>query len=121
MDEMCNSNFRDKLRKIEDMFNLWSLRNLSLIGKVRVVNTLIVRHYLLYLGSVLHMPKQYIAQFQKLVQGFIWNSKPPKVKYKTMINTIDNGGMNLHDIACKMESLKLKWIKKIMDDQYKSP
>jgi hypothetical protein len=38
-----------------------------------------------------------------------------------MINTIENGGMNLQDITCKMESLKLKWIKKLTDDEFKSP
>jgi hypothetical protein len=107
MDEICNTNFSEKLKKIEDMLNLWSLRNLTLVGKVRVINTLIVPQ-LLYLGNVIHMPKKYIKQYQKLVQKFIWNSKPPKVKYRTMINTTENGGMNLQDITCKMASLKLK-------------
>ena len=53
-----------------------------------------------------------------MVQEFIWNKKPPKVKYTCMINNIDNGGMKLQDLESKIKSLKLKWIGKIFDPEY---
>ena len=53
--EISEINFNAKLRKIEDILSLWTLRKLTLVGKVRVINTLIVP-LLLYLCSVLHMP-----------------------------------------------------------------
>ena len=52
---------------------------------------------------------------------FIWDNKPPKIKYKAMINNTENGGLGLQDLECKMKSLKLKWINKILDNQYFSP
>jgi hypothetical protein len=56
------------------------------------------------------MPKQYIEQYQKIVTKFMWINKPPKVKYKAMINSIENGGLKLQDINCKKYSLRLKWL-----------
>ena len=76
---------------------------------------------LLYAYSVLDMPQTYIDMYQKMVATFIWDNKPPKVKYKTMINTIEEGGLKLQDINCKIEAIRLKWIKKIIDTEYTSP
>jgi hypothetical protein len=67
---------------------------------------------LLYACSVLDMPQKYIDIYQKMVTAFIWDNKPPKVKYKTMINTIEEGGINLLDINCTIEAIQLKWIQK---------
>jgi hypothetical protein len=67
------------------------------------------------------MPKQYIEKYQKIVTKFIWNNKPPKVKYKTMINSIENGGLKLQDISCKKNALTLNWLKRIHDEEYASP
>jgi hypothetical protein len=53
-----------------------------------------------------------------LVQEFIWDKNPPKVKYTCMIINIDNGGLKLQDLECKIESLKLKWICRIADPEY---
>ena len=109
--KLCDRKFSEKICKIEHILSLWTLRKLTLLGKVQVINTLIVPQ-LLYLCSVLHMPKQYIEQYQKIVTKFIWNNKPPKVKYKAMINSSENGGLKLQDINCKKNSLKLNWLKK---------
>jgi hypothetical protein len=43
------------------------------------------------------------------------------IKYKTMISSNENGGLGLQDLECKMKSLKLKWINKILDKEYQSP
>jgi hypothetical protein len=111
INEICDINFKNKIGKIEDILSLWTLRKMTLLGKVRIINTLIVPQ-LLYICSVLHMPKYYTEQYQKIISKFIWDNKPPKVKYKAMINSIENGGLNLQDISCKNKSLKINWIKK---------
>ena len=120
IEEICEINYRDKIKKIEDLLKIWALRKLTLIGKIRVINTLIVPQ-LLYLSNVIHMPTHYVEQYQNIIKSFIWCNKPPKVKYKALINTLENGGQNLQDIKCKGKSLKLKWIKYLLDDDYKMP
>jgi hypothetical protein len=120
LEDMTRINIEAKIQKIEDLLKLWSLRKLTLLGKVRVVNTLIVPQ-LLYLGNVMHIPKQYITKYKEIIMRFIWDNKPPKVKYKAMIASIENGGLCLQDIESKLKSLKLKWITKMLDTSYSSP
>jgi hypothetical protein len=100
IEEICDINYREKIKKIEDLLKMWTLRKLTIIGKIRVINTLIVPQ-LLYLSNVIHMPSQYVEQYQKVIKIFIWDNKPPKIKYKALINTIENGGQTLQDIICK--------------------
>jgi hypothetical protein len=116
----CQINIEKKIQKIEDILKLWTLRKLTLLGKVRVINTLIIPQ-LLYIGNVIHIPKEYIGKYQNIVTKFIWDNKPPKIKYKAMVNSTENGGLGLQDLECKMKSLKLKWIKKILDKEHHSP
>jgi exonuclease III len=120
INEISQKNIENKMQKIEDLLKLWTLRKLTMLGKVRVINTMIVPQ-LLYIGNVLHIPKKYIDQYNSIITQFIWDNKPPKIKYKTMINSQENGGLGLQDLTCKINSLKLKWINKIMDTNYNSP
>ena len=38
-----------------------------------------------------------------------------------MINTIEEGGLKVQYINCKMEAIRMKWIKNIIDTEYTSP
>ena len=49
---------------------------------------------------------------KKIVVDFIWGSKPPKIAYDVMIQSIENGGLKLVDFESKVESLKLGFIKR---------
>jgi hypothetical protein len=64
------------------------------------------------------MPKHYIDRFKQLTIDFIWEYKPAKIKYLTMINKIEHGRLKLQDLETKIKALKLKWIKQILDENY---
>jgi hypothetical protein len=55
--------------KFEKVLNLWKSRHLSLLEKAIVVNVL-ASSKIWYIGSVLHMSKQYICKFQRLIINF---------------------------------------------------
>jgi hypothetical protein len=69
----------------------------------------------------MHIPKNILDECKKTITNFIWNGKPPKVKYSTLINTIEEGGLKLQDIESKLKAIKLKWIKSINDENFKAP
>jgi hypothetical protein len=83
------------------------------------VNTLILPQ-LLYTVNVLYMPKRYVVEYNDIIIKSIWNDKPSKVKYSSLINTIENGGLRLQDLKSKIESLKIKWLKQLKDMSYQS-
>jgi hypothetical protein len=120
LNKYIDENFRERITKIENLAKQWCLRKLTLKGKVLVANSLFISQ-LLYLGSCMYTPTWVIQQYKEIVTRFIWNNKPPKVKYTAMINSIDEGGLNLHDLETKLKSIKLGWIKKLYDDELKAP
>ena len=79
-------------------------------GKIQIINTLIIPQ-MLYPSTVLAIPKKCIDEYNKAIIKFLWDNKPSKVKYKSLINTIDNGGLKLQDLQSKVDSIKIKWIK----------
>ena len=118
--EMIETNFSDKLNKLSDILELWTLKKLTIRDKVLVINTLIIPQ-LLHLCTVMHMPAKYSNALKNNIIEFVWNKKLAKVKYDTLVNKIEYGGLKLQDIACKIKSLKIKWIKQLADEEYKSP
>ena len=105
--EIQDINFKEKFNKIEGIMNQWCVRNLTLKGKILIANTLILSQ-LLYICSVVDTPKWVFTKYKELILQFIWNNKPAKVKYTSLINNIDNGGMCLQDLESKVKSLKIK-------------
>ena len=120
VEEAVNKNFKDKIQKIGDILKLWSLRKLTLIGKIQIINTLIISQ-LLYIGTVMSMPKSYIEEYKQIIKDFIWNKKPPKIKYTTLVITVQEGGLNLNDLECKIKAIKIKLVKNIINEKHSTP
>jgi hypothetical protein len=92
---------------------------LTIKCKIAVVNTLVIPQ-LLYICTVFSTPPELYHKVQSLITNFIWNGKPPKVKYTSLIYSIDCGGLKLQDIESKAKSLKLKWLKAMCDIEVES-
>ena len=50
---------------------------------------------------------------EKCIYDFVWN-KTDRIKRKTMINDLQNGGLNMLDMESKVISLKAAWIPRII-------
>ena len=106
-------NYKKRLKNMKNLLSSWKCRRLSLKGKVPVINTLAVSP-LLYLASVIYVPAQVIQEVKKIVVDFIWDSKTQKVAYDIMIQSIENWGLKLVDFESKVKSLKLGFIKRLL-------
>ena len=49
------------------------------------------------------------------MEKFVWNGRKPKIHTKTLTNAKRQGGMKLFDVRKKDKSIKLSWIKRIMN------
>ena len=78
-------NFKGKLKQIEQILNCWRARNLTLLGKICVVKSLLLPQ-LLYLFSVLciKIPKSFFKDLEKLFFKFIWSGGNDRVERKYM-------------------------------------
>lgn len=109
-------NYKKRLKNMKNLLSGWKCRKLSLKGKVTVINTLAISP-LIYLASVIHVPDQVIHEVKQIIVDFVWDSKPPKVAYNVMIQSIENGGLKLVDFECKVKSLKISFIKRLLNNK----
>lgn len=108
-------NFQHKLQKISDICNTWLNRNLSIKGKVVLVNSLLIS-ILQYPCSCIFTPQRVFTEFKKTVTDFLWNGGRSKIAYDVLIQDIGDGGLKLQDLETRVKTIHLNWIKHIWKD-----
>ena len=108
------TNFTNTVKKIETLLRVWCQRSLTLEGKITIFKTLAISKivYIAYLSSV---PNYVIKELNKIKNHFLWNGKRAKIKYETLCNTYETGGLQSVDIEFKIKSLQLSWIHRLFD------
>jgi hypothetical protein len=69
----------------------------------------------------MYMPKIYLEEIQKRIRELIWDGKTPKVKYSTLINSVEDAGLALQEVECKLKTKKIKCIQNINDEKFTAP
>ena len=77
--DMSNRNFEEKYKLMQDILNIWKMRDLSIIGKVLVIKSLGISK-LIYGASNVSFTTDMIKKVQNAINIFIWGSNIPKDK-----------------------------------------
>ena len=86
--EMSQINLEATLSKVRNICNVWSKRPISLLGKILVVNTIVVPNFV-YRLSVTNTPsKEQFAMYKKEISKFLWDNKRAKIAYKRMCRVL---------------------------------
>ena len=112
---MIKLNFDSKIVSLEKLLHSWSLRKLSLKGKIIIIKTLalsLIQHLL----SVLYCPKEALEKIDKLIFDFLWDGKPPKIKREIVVSNFSAGGIRMPDIFIVHKKAKISWIKRLAMD-----
>ena len=117
MDLVEKLNFLDNLKRFSDVIRAWEPRGLSLAGKILVFKTLAVSK-LLYVCTFKNPSTQIIESLNSIQKKFIWSKKRPKIKHSTLIAAYKDGGYEDIDIETKISSLKVKWVSRLLDDNF---
>ena len=116
---VSSQNFQKKLDKIQKVINTWNMRGLSLFGRVTIVKTFLIPK-LLYISSIIQTPMEIMKRMERMIFKFLWRG-PDKVTRNSVINSVENSGVNLMDIETQIKALKLAWIPRILDSNKKGP
>ena len=95
--------------------NIWYSRGLSLYGKVIVIKSLVVRK-VVYVSSLMSIPKEIITELNRLLFKFLWNGTDKVIRIST-INEYNRDGLKMIDPDCMIKSLRLAWLKRIFSAQ----
>ena len=110
LDVMSEYNYLETIQKICNICKIWSYRSLSLLGKILVVNTLVISLFI-YRLQVLSSPSQDILKrYKDIITEFLWEHKRPKIAYNRLITSYEQGGLQLQDLKLKDQALKCKCI-----------
>ena len=111
--EMITINYDNILLKLIDISENWIHRDLTIMGRVLLINTLMESLYV-YKGSVLpDLTDRQIKLIEDGVRRFLWKGKPARIALKTLQLSKQCGGLRLFDIRRKKQALNIAWIPKI--------
>ena len=65
MTEVIDTNFNERINKLENLLNMWFCRHPSLRGDITVIHSLVISQ-LLYTSSVLFVPKLVVEKVQMI-------------------------------------------------------
>ena len=106
-DTICN--------KINATLASWKNRSLTLLGRIQVVNSLIISLGIYKLQVIANPKKDWFDKVKKKIVDFIWDGKRSKIKYSQLMNKLEKGGLNLQDMFLKNHALKASWIHKLKE------
>ena len=86
--------------------NLWLSRDRTIYEKSLIVKTLRISQ-LVYVSSMLTVPKTVIRTVQETLFAFIWNNKKDKIKRLVMFQPQLEGGINFVNFNKVVKSLYL--------------
>ena len=119
LEDCCNINYTEKFYEIRKLFNIWSKRNITPLGRVAILKSLILSK-LIYLWILLpNPPPNFIKDLQIKCYEFIWNKKPDRISRKSAVRNCSDGGIGIPDINTLLRALKLTWIRKITKSNHK--
>jgi hypothetical protein len=104
---------RHRIKNLEDLVRLWKWRDLSLKGKISVINNLAISS-LIYICSVTSVPKRVVKEVNTLLFDFLWNGGSHKIASTVITQNIQDGGLKMVDFESKVKSLKISWLNRIL-------
>ena len=107
---ICNENFDVIISKVKNICSQWMNRNLTLYGKVLVVNTLIGSLFVYKMSTMLNMTDRQINTVEGVIREYIWTGKKPKISFELLKKNKIHGGLRLVDLKAKQNALKCGYL-----------
>ena len=91
----------------------WRRRNLTLIGKITVVKSLLFSKLVHILTALPNPCEDVIKKLNSILFRFIWNNGADKVKRSILVQDYEHGGLKMLDMHSFLASLKCSWLKRL--------
>ena len=108
--ELLALNHEPLIRKVSDTLNQWKNRDLSLLGKIRIINTLCALLFVYKMQVLPHIPDYIIRTIERQFVQYLWRGGVPKIAIKILQGNKEDGGMGLVNLANRDLALKINWV-----------
>ena len=99
--------------KRQGIWKYWNTRKLTWLGKITVIKSIFLAQ-LNYTISTIECDKPFVDEVQKILTNFLWNNKPPRVKFTAVINSTRKGGLGLTHFESYVKVQKARWIDRLL-------
>ena len=107
-------NYDKKLVKIKTIIEQWKKRNLTPIGRITLIKSLLISQLNHLFITLPNPPVSVIKDLNKLIFNFLWKSNVDKIKRKVVTQKYAQGGLKMVNIVSYITALKSTWIRKII-------
>ena len=114
-EEVTVHNFEERLNQLQKNYKSLEYERIALFGKVTIIKTFLIPK-LLYLSSIIETPYDILRRMERMIYKFLWKG-PDKFTRNSVINKLEQGGLNLTDIETQIKALRLSWIPRILDER----
>jgi len=110
---MIDINFANKITKLQNTIHFWNRRNLTPLGKITVIKTLLLPLFTHLFISLPSPGEKILKQINTMFHNFVWDG-PAKIKHSIAIQSFEEGGISMIDVYAFEKTMKLTWIRKIV-------
>ena len=96
--------------KMQAIANMWYFRNMTLTGKVNVINSLMASLFVYSMQVTPVLREKDIKSIENIIHKFLWKGKKAKMSMAHLKVHKSEGGLGLVDIKSKHEALLYNWI-----------
>ena len=94
-------NYETILKKANNIVTSWAQRNITLLGKIEIINSLVGSLFVYKMQQLPLMSKKVIAEITMLITKFVWNGRKPKIQNSILTAEKQLGGRKDKDIKIK--------------------
>ena len=115
LDKILNLNFSEKLSNIRTKISFWKRRNLTPLGKITVIKSLLLSSMNHLFISLPNPNEKMIKEMNDILYEFIWEGTS-RIKKTTLCQDYCDGGLKMIDINAFITALKSTWLRKLIID-----
>ena len=108
-ESLVEKNYEGIIEKVKKVLLDWKNRNISLLAKIQVVNTLVASLFVYKMMVLPLIPKAIIRNVNNIIREYIWNQKKAKIAFNILQLPKKEGGTGLVDLEKKDKALKATW------------
>ena len=114
MTNITKLNITEKLDNLRGTIKAWGCRNITPIGKIAVLKSLVLSKITHILQSLPSPSEDLIKVMEKMAYNFIWGEKRHEVKKQTLCKDFKDGGLTMLNLREFEKSLETTWLRKLL-------
>ena len=100
------------VQKTESLLKVWKARDLSLLGRILILNTLVASLFVYRMSVIRNIPDTWFSKMRRLFTDFVWKGGKHKIKWEIVTGNKEDGGLGLVDLTTKEKACKIAWVVK---------